>query len=687
MKKIIFFILMLFLVQSANAQISGSVIFSEIAWMGNTNSSSDEWIELKNTSSGSINLNWWAIEAGDWSPTIILSWSISTYFLLERTDESSASWVLADQIYSWSLWNDGEILFLKNSSWEIIDEIGYWLAWDNFTKETMERSEDLSWINWSVNWNPQNSSSKFYSISTEGSWSIVLESTETWTLLQGTWINLTESWLNLSNSWISLSQTWSEQSQEDAFTWEVLISESWSNVSTWWLVLMETWSELVKSVQVEVEAAPYVKVVPNSDYNKLYIEEKEVVVVYKDYKFWDLIISEFVTDPQQDWSAWAFKYPWSWKIDSQDEWIEFYNTTNLDIDLENWSLLMQDSSPSELIFKPAIIKSHSYFVYWDIVWSMNNNIKIILNDANWNLINEFDLTWDIDWNASSLNNESVSLMFDLDKIVKTKASPWRINIFNNVSPTALIKVQWNWKTIWTWTLNVNITWEDSFDPDFDEIDFYWDFWDWDTATWANPISHKYSVWDFILKLEVKDNWWNIWNSLLNIKVNKLLAKEEVKLEIKKVEEKIINKKIVTPASSIKKPQEQVLKEATKTSEKLTIQDLQIFQEKIWDLDADDLDYFIKTSTSETVYSKDNYIWKIEKVSSGVVYFEWWMSFELFDENDLLSQLMFKTWAVVSIWDDWNFEIIDIPISVWGENVGVLDFIIDFILDFIAWFGW
>ena len=59
------------------------VVVSEIAWMGTTTSSSDEWIELYNAA-GPIDLTGWTLNAADGSPSISLNGSIPPggYFLL-----------------------------------------------------------------------------------------------------------------------------------------------------------------------------------------------------------------------------------------------------------------------------------------------------------------------------------------------------------------------------------------------------------------------------------------------------------------------------------------------------------------------------------------------------------------------------------------------------------------------------
>ncbi|MBU3922892.1 lamin tail domain-containing protein, partial [Patescibacteria group bacterium] len=121
---------------------SSKIIINEICWMGTENSSSDEWIELRNLSSESIDLTNYTLEAEDGSPIIDLQGTIpaNSYFLLERTDDSSVPGITADQIYTGALSNSGEYLKLKENN-VVIDEINAvdgWPAGDNTSKQTMQ---------------------------------------------------------------------------------------------------------------------------------------------------------------------------------------------------------------------------------------------------------------------------------------------------------------------------------------------------------------------------------------------------------------------------------------------------------------------------------------------------------------------------------------------------------------------
>jgi hypothetical protein len=132
--------------------VSPTVVINEIAWMGAETSYNDEWIELHNPNSLSIDLAGWILKAADGTPEITLTGVIPAhgFYLLERTDDNTVPEVLADQIYAGALSNDGENLGLHDNSGNLIDSVdcaSQWLAGDNQTKQTMERSSSDNWQN------------------------------------------------------------------------------------------------------------------------------------------------------------------------------------------------------------------------------------------------------------------------------------------------------------------------------------------------------------------------------------------------------------------------------------------------------------------------------------------------------------------------------------------------------------
>jgi hypothetical protein len=130
------------------------IIINEIAWMGTKNSYNDEWIELFNPNDFPVNLDNWILSSKDETLYIKLFGIINpkSYFLLERTDDSSVPNIAADLIYKGGLNNQGENLILSNEKKDKIDEIDCSLGWfsgNNENKKTMER------INFSSNGSDQ----------------------------------------------------------------------------------------------------------------------------------------------------------------------------------------------------------------------------------------------------------------------------------------------------------------------------------------------------------------------------------------------------------------------------------------------------------------------------------------------------------------------------------------------------
>lgn len=130
-----------------------TVVINEIAWMGTSESSNKEWMELKNISSQNIDLTGWILKAEDGSPLIHLAsttLAAGEYFLLERTDDETLPQITSDQIYVGALEDSGEKLQLLDKDGELIDEIDNsngWLFGDKDTKLTMERKADFNWQN------------------------------------------------------------------------------------------------------------------------------------------------------------------------------------------------------------------------------------------------------------------------------------------------------------------------------------------------------------------------------------------------------------------------------------------------------------------------------------------------------------------------------------------------------------
>jgi len=133
------------------------IIISEVAWAGTQASAFDEWIELYNAGSSTVDLTNWRIQAADGDPLITLSGNIAagSYLVLERGSQNVTN--VTGLVYSAGLLADtGEILYLLDDTSAIVDTInsngGAWPAGGgtpNFP--TMERignvpDSDYVWV-------------------------------------------------------------------------------------------------------------------------------------------------------------------------------------------------------------------------------------------------------------------------------------------------------------------------------------------------------------------------------------------------------------------------------------------------------------------------------------------------------------------------------------------------------------
>lgn len=107
------------------------VVISEIAWMGTTTSSADEWIGLYNNTTATVNLTGWTLQAADGTPLITLSGNIPphSYYLLERSDDNTLPAIIADATYTGALEDAGEDLRLLDASTALIDQVDASTGW------------------------------------------------------------------------------------------------------------------------------------------------------------------------------------------------------------------------------------------------------------------------------------------------------------------------------------------------------------------------------------------------------------------------------------------------------------------------------------------------------------------------------------------------------------------------------
>lgn len=139
-------IILFILLFSFNIVFAKDILINEIAWMGTENSSNDEWIELYNISNEDIPLENYKLFIGEKEIKLKGIIKANSFYVLERTDESTLPNIKADLIYTGSIKNTGAKIILKDNKNNVIDEADFtngWTAGDNKTKQTAERIDDL----------------------------------------------------------------------------------------------------------------------------------------------------------------------------------------------------------------------------------------------------------------------------------------------------------------------------------------------------------------------------------------------------------------------------------------------------------------------------------------------------------------------------------------------------------------
>jgi len=172
---------------TSQLSLRNKIIINEVAWMGTQNSSNDEWIELKNVSSGVIDLsNWQLLDQSEQIKIIFPSTArlgTGQFLLLERTNNETVPNISADIIYVGSLANQNESLRLFDNSCQFQDEVFAqpdWSAGDNISKRTMERKLDLTWQTSAlINGTPKQENSNGYVVVNSGGSSDVSNTTTT----------------------------------------------------------------------------------------------------------------------------------------------------------------------------------------------------------------------------------------------------------------------------------------------------------------------------------------------------------------------------------------------------------------------------------------------------------------------------------------------------------------------------
>lgn len=141
------------------------IAINEIAWMGTGASVHDEWLELKNNTTRTLDLSRWAIESKDGAPYIALSGQMAPreYRVLQRRDNAivinSPLETYGNGSPQWAMGNNGEelVLYFASTTLDKTPAIsaGKWSAGENSGasgRKSMERIDSRQSGATSTNW-------------------------------------------------------------------------------------------------------------------------------------------------------------------------------------------------------------------------------------------------------------------------------------------------------------------------------------------------------------------------------------------------------------------------------------------------------------------------------------------------------------------------------------------------------
>ncbi len=406
----------------------------------------------------------WTWELDNWT------WSVfsSSWFLLVDSDiVNTSSWEIISEVenFTWSIFEIPEP-FIEVQSWLDYLTGSIYTCKKNACKINLTAVNSFSWIYDESNYLCKRSFS-WWAYSTEGTedkcnpWYVDYS---TWSFIVSLKIIDKDDENNFKDASISINNSIFDTSDELLLTWSL----SWTGEIIW------TWTISISSPAVT--------------------------------STWELVWSWIIFS-----NSWAVSFTWE-VIDVQigtSTWRGWSRIEVRDIIVQSW-LVNNSCSEEECKVNLKFEKKYKEVCRWDF-WEWKYKEKY-LNTCN---------PWIVYYKSW---NHWVNLkVFNEDSLVELKYLNFSNTYLShrekyNVEPVAKITLQWRWakykeifdnKVVCRWVdeCSVNFTWDDSFDPNWDNLRFFRDFWNWEVWDMINPKSIKYTPWNYEVSLIVKDSIW------------------------------------------------------------------------------------------------------------------------------------------------------------------------------------
>jgi hypothetical protein len=470
-----------------NTANSYEVIISEIAWSGTEASPSDEWIELQNLTDQTFDLTNWQILATDGSPEITLEGQIEPFgfFLLERTDDNTVPTISADQIYTGSLSNDGEDLQLIDSAGAEIDRANFadgWTVGNSDTRQPAARLSDETWQTALDTGTPKAKNFLDYDLSlTEITFDPVLP-------LPNSAVEFTAK---IENYGLNTVENFQIEWKINDIIIEVETIEILASFTTLEKKFTQTFDSGEQEISAEIIFSTDEESSNNTQTQNFSVE-------------WHLLISEFIPNPEDKDEPSADD-----DISSAEwEWIELFNPTDTTIDLTGFQLVNENGAleittgeiaANEFILISAAVENG---LSWTGTWPTfsNSDGTIELFDPENNLLDFAEYAEAIEQKSFGRN------LADFTWTEFWHPTPNATNLIPelNQTPAAQLEIQGSGDTTGNCSLYVNLTGENSTDPDNDSLEFFWDFGNGETSEEENPAGFYFYSGDYTVQLTVRD---------------------------------------------------------------------------------------------------------------------------------------------------------------------------------------
>ncbi len=485
-------------ISQANSDYENKIIINEIAAFEDSGS---EWIEILNLSENAIDLTGWKffedstkhglsvysgdliLESGEYA---IIADEAETFSI----NHPEVSGTIIDSSWT-SLKESGEEIGLIDSETNYVELFTYIEA----TNFSLERKNPYSSIYNSENWQEHsNSDSAGYQNSNYSIPATTSNQGESQSETQLEIPNIQDLEISFNGNFININFEFEDEAQNTLILKSVNeIDATVDNGSSYQKGDFLNNAEII-SVQSENEFDDYDFEENQKYFYKIFSYDEDFnysdgingeITISNITNSGDLIINEFVSSPN----------------DSELEWIELFNTTDNEINLEN--VYLTDGSNTKHFLSESI-DSKNYKIIENLKFALNNS------DDTIKLYNNFEQEiYSISYGNTTLSapakGQSAGLYDNKFIIFSNPTKGYENKIINNKAK-AIIKIQ-SGSTSGEGSVTINLDGSDSYDIDGDELIYEWDFGDGTKSDKANPNSKTYEkTGEYLISLKVTDIW-------------------------------------------------------------------------------------------------------------------------------------------------------------------------------------